>query len=210
MNSRLNMPAPDTQVAEAHRLLSYSGKRRVPLVMQAEVAECGLACVAMVTSYYGRQTNIAPLRTRVALDSQGMNLRQIMELTSQLGFSNRAVRCSLSEVGELKLPCILHWDMQHFVVLTGVTRKHIYINDPAVGKRKISLEQLNDSFTGVALELTPTSSFKKQDDRVVMKLHQLWDKLFGLKRSLAVMLALSLVLQQGGSILCSIYSPKKT
>ncbi|MBF4377050.1 peptidase domain-containing ABC transporter, partial [Vibrio anguillarum] len=97
--------------------------------------------------------------------------------------------------GDLTLPCILHWDMQHFVVLTGVTKNTIYINDPASGKRKISLTDLSSSFTGIALELTPTNSFKKCDKRVVMKINQLWQNITGLKSSLLTLFSLSLVLQ---------------
>lgn len=180
---------------EVLSLLSYSGKRRVPLILQAEVAECGLACIAMISSYYGYQVNIPPLRKKSNLDSNGMNLKQLMELADQLKLSGRALQCSLEEIGDLKLPCILHWDMQHFVVLTGVTKNTIYINDPASGKRKISLLDLSSSFTGIALELTPTNSFKKDDKRVVMKISQLWDNITGLKSSLLTLFSLSLVLQ---------------
>ncbi|HIF9268075.1 TPA: peptidase domain-containing ABC transporter [Photobacterium damselae] len=176
-------------------LLSYSGKRRVPLILQAEVAECGLACIAMISSYHGYQVNIPPLRKKRTLDSNGINLKQLMELADQLKLSCRALQCSLEEIGDLKLPCILHWDMQHFVVLTGVTKNTIYINDPASGKRKISLTDLSSSFTGIALELTPTNSFKKDDKRVVMKINQLWQNITGLKSSLLTLFSLSLVLQ---------------
>lgn len=176
-------------------LLSYSGKRRVPLILQAEVAECGLACIAMISSYHGYQVNIPPLRKKITLDSNGMNLKQLMELADQLKLSCRALQCSLEEIGDLKLPCILHWDMQHFVVLTGVTKNTIYINDPASGKRNISLADLSSSFTGIALELTPTNSFKKDDKRVVMKINQLWKNITGLKSSLLTLFSLSLVLQ---------------
>lgn len=176
-------------------LLSYSGKRRVPLVLQAEVAECGLACIAMISSYHGYQVNIPPLRKKSTLDGNGMNLKQLMELADQLKLSCRALQCSLEEIGDLTLPCILHWDMQHFVVLTGVTKNTIYINDPASGKRKISLTDLSSSFTGIALELTPTNSFKKCDKRVVMKINQLWQNITGLKSSLLTLFSLSLVLQ---------------
>ncbi|MDE1329479.1 peptidase domain-containing ABC transporter [Vibrio aestuarianus] len=180
---------------EVLSLLSYSGKRRVPLIFQAEVAECGLACIAMISSYYGYQVNIPPLRKKSALDSNGMNLKQLIELADQLNLSCRALQCSLEEIGDLKLPCILHWDMQHFVVLTGVTKNKIYINDPASGKRKLSLADFSNSFTGIALELTPTNFFKKDDKRVVMKINQLWQNITGLKSSLITLFSLSLILQ---------------
>ncbi|MGD8123056.1 peptidase domain-containing ABC transporter [Vibrio sp. TRT 2004] len=204
MNNEVASSLKTGELADISALLSYSGKRCVPLVMQSEASECGLACLAMISSFYGHQINLSPLRKKLTLDSSGINLRQLMELASQLHFSCRALQCSLEEIGQLKLPCILHWDMQHFVILTGVTKKAIYVNDPAFGKRKITLKELSDSFTGIALELTPTSSFKKQDERVVMKLNQLWEKITGLKRSLLSLFALSLVLQ-GAALLSPYY-----
>lgn len=195
MNNNIQEYHQTDKPIDISTLISYSGKRHVPLVMQAEVAECGIACLAMISSFYGYQVNLGPLRRDINLDSNGINLRQLMELASQLHFSCRALKCSLEQVGELRLPCIVHWDMHHFVVLTGVTKNAIYINDPAVGKRKISIQEFSNSFTGIALELTPTPSFKKQDKRVVMKINQLWEKITGLKRSLGSLLALSAILQ---------------
>lgn len=190
-------PKPSIQetLTSSSELLAYSGKRKVPLVLQSEVAECGLACIAMIASYFGRRINLSPLRQHLNLDTQGMNFNQLMGVASDLNFSCRAVQCSLHEVGQLKLPCILHWNMDHFVVLIGVTKKAIFINDPAFGKRKINLKQLSTSYTGVALELSPTAEFKKQDLRVVMKIQQLWHKVSGLKRSLLALFSLSIILQ---------------
>ena len=180
---------------DANILLTYSGKRKVPLIMQSEVAECGLACIAMIASYHGFQVNIYPLRNKFSIDTQGINVKHLMEFASEINFSCRAIRCSIEELPQLKLPCVLHWNMDHFIVLTGVTKKAIYINDPSLGKRKISLKELSDSFTGVAVEMTPTSSFVKQDVRVIMKMKQLWGSISGLKRSLMSLFLLSLILQ---------------
>ncbi|MFA0016718.1 cysteine peptidase family C39 domain-containing protein, partial [Vibrio lentus] len=117
-------------------LLSFSGKKRVPLIMQAEVSECGLASLAMISSYYGARSNVATFRKFQTLSAQGMSLKQIMGLANETGLISRALRCELNEVGNLKLPCILHWDLDHFVVLTGISNQWFYINDPALGKRK--------------------------------------------------------------------------
>ncbi|MFA0178139.1 peptidase domain-containing ABC transporter [Vibrio lentus] len=176
-------------------LLSFSGKKRVPLIMQAEVSECGLASLAMISSYYGARSNVATFRKFQTLSAQGMSLKQIMGLANETGLISRALRCELNEVGNLKLPCILHWDLDHFVVLTGISNQWFYINDPALGKRKLSLAEFSRSFTGIALELTPCSSFKKKDSRLVMKMSQLWSKIEGIKRSLVSLFLLSLILQ---------------
>ncbi|WWL37392.1 peptidase domain-containing ABC transporter [Shewanella khirikhana] len=176
-------------------LLEFSGTRRVPLVMQTEVAECGLACLAMVASFHGNKLDLAALRQQFSASLTGMNLKQMITLADGLGLASRALKCPIEEVGKLTLPCVLHWDMNHFVVLTGVTRSGISINDPALGKRQLSFKEFSEHYTGIALELTPTSKFKKQDQRVRMKLSQLWSKIVGLKSGLVSLLVLSIVLQ---------------
>ncbi|CAE6931321.1 Papain-like cysteine protease AvrRpt2 [Vibrio sp. B1REV9] len=176
-------------------LLEYSGKRRLPIIMQTEIAECGLACLAMVSSYYGHKLDIASLRSSYTASFGGMNFRQMISVASNLNLSCRALKCQLEDIGKLTVPCILHWDLNHFVVLTGVSRQGIYINDPAAGKRKLTLREFSDHYTGVALELIPTSNFKKGDSRESMRLSQLWTKIVGLKSGLISLLALSLVLQ---------------
>lgn len=104
-------------------LLEFSGKKRVPLILQAEMAECGLACMAMIATFNGHKLDMAALRKRFTANLKGMNLQQLISLGDSIGLSSRALKCPLEEVGKLALPCILHWDMNHFVVLTGVTKK---------------------------------------------------------------------------------------
>lgn len=192
----------DTQL-KVSTLLSYSGKRRVPLIFQSEVAECGLASLAMISSFHGYQINLSSLRKHLSLTTQGMNLKQLMVIAGDLNFSCRALQCPLNEISQLKLPCILHWNFNHFVVLTGVTKKTIYLNDPALGQRKLTLDQFSDAYTGIALELTPTTFFKKQDVRVMMKMNQLWEKITGLNRAMAGLFSLSVVMH--GTALLSPY-----
>ncbi|MCG9660526.1 peptidase domain-containing ABC transporter [Vibrio mediterranei] len=181
--------------APPQSLLSFSIGRTVPLLTQSEMSECGLACLSMISSYYGYKIDIVSLRTRISLSGQGMSLNDIMELGNRLDLASRAVKCELNELGYLTLPCILHWDLDHFVVLTKVNKQYVFINDPAIGKRKIRLSEASQSFTGVALELTPSSAFKKQNSQVKMKLSQLWERIEGLKRSLTSLLLLSVIIQ---------------
>ncbi|HHX8340877.1 peptidase domain-containing ABC transporter [Vibrio alginolyticus] len=185
----------ETTKVKPQELIKYSRIREVPLVMQSEISECGLASLAMIASYYDHKTNLISLRKYINLGTQGINLKQLMNIASNLDLSSRAVKCDLKEIGQLKLPCIIHWDLDHFVVLTKVSKKSIHINDPAYGKRKLTLEKFGKSFTGIALELTPTTSFKKIDSRITMKLEQLWNKIIGLKRSLFSLILLSIAMQ---------------
>ncbi|WP_305425536.1 peptidase domain-containing ABC transporter [Photobacterium leiognathi] len=195
------MSTKNSAIVDVLDLISYSEKQKVPLIMQSEVSECGLACLAMISSFYGYKINLSPLRKKITIDSNGINLNQLMSIANELNFSSRALQCTLNEIEQLNLPCILHWNMDHFVVLTRVTKNTIFINDPAFGKRKINRKELSDSFTGIAVEMTPTTSFKKQDVRVIMKINQLWDKIIGLKRTLISLLALSIILQSAALLL---------
>ncbi len=180
--------------------LHYAYIKRVPLVMQCEVSECALACLAMISGYYGCPINVASLRQMVAIGTQGMNLKQIMEVASQIKFTSRAVQCEVEELEQLTLPCIIHWDLNHFVVLTKVCNGKVDINDPAQGKRQLSTIEFARSFTGIALELYPSTTFKKQNKRASMRINQLWEKVHGLKRTLATLLMLSMVIQSAALI----------
>ncbi len=182
-------------VENVSSLLEFSSKKRVPLILQAEVAECGLATMAMVASYHGHQLDMPAMRKRFSANLKGMNLQQLIELGDSLGLASRALKCPVEEVHKLAIPCILHWDMNHFVVLTRVKGNRFSVNDPAVGKRILSLEDFGKHFTGVALELTPTSNFEQKQERQRMKLSQLWSKITGLKGALIKLFALSIVLQ---------------
>jgi ATP-binding cassette subfamily B protein RaxB len=158
-DTSLNQPSNPVE------LLEFSGNKRVPLILQAEMTECGLACVAMIASFHGHKLDMAALRKRYSADLKGMNLQQLIGLSDSMGLASRALRCPIEEVGKLALPCVLHWDMNHFVVLTGVTKSGVSINDPGLGKRKLSLKEFAEHFTGIALELTPTKGFEQQDER---------------------------------------------
>jgi len=177
------------------QLLLYRTFKRVPLVMQSEVSECALACLSMVSGYHGSKIDVASLRRLVSVGDQGMNLKQVIELASQLHLTSRAIKCELEEVRQLTLPCILHWNLDHFVVLTQLSQQHFFINDPAQGKRRIPFKEFSRCYTGIALELHPNSAFKKVDKRKTMHIRQLWEKITGLKRTLITLFLLSLMIQ---------------
>ena len=183
------------EVLSSKKLLEFSSRKRVPLILQAEVAECGLASMAMVASYHGYELDLPALRKRFSANLKGMNLQQLNELGDSLGLMGRALKCPVESVCDLSLPCILHWDMNHFVVLTRVDRSSFTINDPAKGKIKLYPEEFSRRFTGIALELNPGSQFKPKIEKQRMQINQLWSKMTGLKFALVKLLILSLVLQ---------------
>src|SRR5215468_7808087 len=120
-------------------LVNFSGRRRLPLVLQTEATECGLACLAMVAGYHGHRVDLNTMRRRYPVSLKGVTLKALMQLASHLKFATRPLRFELEHLPELQLPAIVHWDMNHFVVLKKVTAKGIVIHDPAFGERRFSL-----------------------------------------------------------------------
>jgi ATP-binding cassette, subfamily B, bacterial CvaB/MchF/RaxB len=164
-------------------------------VMQSQSAECALACLAMVGSAHGLHSDLTDLRRQFPVSLKGANLRQLISHAATLNFSTRPVKLELGELGELQLPCILHWDLNHFVVLKRVVRSHIVILDPAVGERRLSLSEVSRHFTGVALELTPNAEFQPQESKPRLALSQLTGRMRGLPRALLSIFAVALVLE---------------
>ncbi len=186
----------DVAVSEA---IQFNVARTTPLVLQTEVAECGLACLAMVAGYYGHHLDMPAMRRRFSANLTGMNLKQLMDVADSLKLATRALQCPLEEAGKLATPCILHWDMNHFVVLTKVSgrgeNRQYAINDPASGRHKLTVEDFAKHFTGIALELTPTQAFEARQEKVQMRFSQLWQKIEGLGSGLFKLLVLSVALQ---------------
>ncbi|WP_259520146.1 peptidase domain-containing ABC transporter [Shewanella baltica] len=173
---------------------TWSG-RRLPMIVQTEAAECGLACVAMVASLHGYQTDLNSLRQRFSLSLEGCTLLDLMHIAEQLQLSSRPLKIELEELSDLATPCILHWDLNHFVVLKSVNAQHCIIHDPALGVRRISLTEVSKSFTGIALELTPTATFTAEQAKQSLTFSSFFSKITGLKQSLGLLLSLSVFLQ---------------
>ena len=158
-------------------------KQSVQPILQAQSSECALACLAMVASAMGERIGLVDLRRRFPTSLKGANLQQLMSQAAALGFSSRLLRLDLVELSQLKLPCILHWNLNHFVVLSRIHRKAITILDPAVGERRLSLDEVSRHFTGVALELTPNADFRPLKPAPQVGLAQLTGRVQGLGRA---------------------------
>jgi ATP-binding cassette, subfamily B, bacterial CvaB/MchF/RaxB len=150
--------------------LNLSGVRALPLVRQAEAAECGLACLAMVAGFHGFETDLAALRRRFSISVKGATLKSLIDIAAKVGLGSRALRCELDELKQLRAPAILHWGTNHFVVLKRAGKKQIEIHDPALGPRSVKTEEVSRQFTGVALELSPTAQFERKRERQIVKL----------------------------------------
>lgn len=165
------------------------------MIFQTEATECGLACMAMIAGYHGLRTDLQSLRQRFSISLRGVTLAHLVRFAGQLEFSSRPLRVELEDLSYLQTPCILHWDMTHFVVLARATRRHLIIHDPAMGVRKLSYAEANTHFTGVAMELTPTPAFVPRDESRPLRLRDLTSRLAGLKRALVQIFALAAVLE---------------
>ncbi len=175
--------------------LDFSFGRSVPQIIQTESAECGLACLAMVCGYHGYRTDLLSLRQTYAVSLHGLKLSQLMDIAHALNMHTRALSLGLEDLKNLRLPCILHWGLDHFVVLTKVGRKNVTIHDPALGKKVVDFEELSNQFTGVALELWPTTTFRKEKKRKSLKILLLLNNIDGLKVFLFKLLLFTLIVE---------------
>ncbi len=164
-------------------------------ILQSEAAECGLTCLAMLASSHGLRIDLAELRQRFSISLKGADLAQLMRHAQALNFATRPLRLEFDEMSQLQLPCMLHWNLNHFVVLVKVGRDKLTILNPALGKRKLAFAEVSKHFTGVALEVTPTREFKPADLRRKVRLRDLVGKIFGLKRALINILLLAVGLE---------------
>ncbi|QOL50619.1 peptidase domain-containing ABC transporter [Massilia litorea] len=181
---------------------SFWRRNRLPLILQTEAAECGLACLCMVASHFGHRLDLASLRARFSVSLKGTTLKGVMNMAQGLALQTRPLKLDIDKLPQLKMPCILHWDMNHFVVLKSVSTTHAIVHDPAVGVRRLPLSEFSRHFTGVALELQPTTEFVRQDETQNFPLLSLMGRVTGLRRGLIQLLLLGLALQ-----LCALVAP---
>jgi ATP-binding cassette, subfamily B, bacterial CvaB/MchF/RaxB len=170
-------------------------EHRVPLILQSEAPECGIACVAMIASYHGFRTDLSAMRMRLSPSMKGVTLQHIAGIATTMKMSMRGVQAPLQGLGRLRLPAILHWDMNHFVVLTRVDSNRITVHDPARGKRVLALSEASRHYTGVAAELMPSVGFSETDERQRITAWQLMGSLHGMHGTITQVILLSLVLE---------------
>src|SRR6185437_10984220 len=193
---RVDLRARDQ--AEGAVLMAFLSEilsRGVPVILQSEAPECGIACLAMVASYHGHRTDLSAMRLRLSPSLKGITLKHVAQIAETMGMTARGVQVPLEALGKLRLPAVLHWDMNHFVVLTHVAGRKITVHDPARGKRLLTLDEASRHFTGVAMEFTPTAGFQKKDEREKIHSWQLLEVASGLKGTIAQILLLSLALE---------------
>ena len=139
--------------------MAYS---KTPTIFQMEATECGAASLSMVFSYFGKHLSLEQMRIETGVSRDGCNAGNIMRAAKRYGFECRGYRKEPEELRDFTPPCIIHWNFNHFVVFEGFKGKYAYLNDPAVGRRRLSMQELDDGFTGVVLTFSPTNDFVKE------------------------------------------------
>ena len=136
------------------------GRAKVPVIMQMEALECGAACLTMVAAYYGLWIPLEQVRKDCGVSHDGSNAKNILKAARNYGFTAKGYRYEPARIKEKgKFPCIIHWNFNHFVVLDGFKGNKVYINDPARGDVCISMEEFDESFTGICLVIEPSEDF---------------------------------------------------
>lgn len=165
------------------------------MILQGQAGECGLAAMAMVAHYHGCHVGLAELRRRFLLSRQGTNLANLVSIAQALGLQARALRLEMDALPDLQLPCIVHWDLNHFVVLKRVGARRLQIHDPASGPRTLAWSEFARHFSGIALELSPTTDFRPRRAAAPVALSSLIGRVHGLGRAVWQILALAFALE---------------
>lgn len=181
--------------------LNFSFRKSTPVILQSEVSECGIACLAMISGYYGLNIDLFNFRERFGSPSQGVSLLSLSHTADRAGLKNRALSLDLDEIHQLKLPCVIHWGMNHYVVLTKVRKSSFVVHDPALGKRIIGIQEMSNNFTGIAMELWPDQNFQQEKAKSRLRLLDLMRNIVGLKSTLIKLFAFSVVIEAIGLLL---------
>lgn len=175
--------------------ISLGFGRKLPVILQTENAECGLACIAIIANFYGYHTDLFSLRQKYPISQKGATLHTLMNIAQNIKLNTRPLKLELNELKELRTPCILHWDLNHFVVLKSVGLNKITIIDPALGLRVLELKEVSKHFTGIALEIWTDNDFEKKEEKTQIRIFKLFGEIRGLWKSLNQILILAIVLE---------------
>lgn len=179
------------------RAISFGFRRQLPVLLQSERSECGVVCLAMIAGYHGRPVELTDLRRLHASSQRGTSAAELMKISATLGFAARTLKLEVDELPQLKLPVILHWNMNHFVVLKAIRRGRYHIHDPATGDAVIAGKKLGECFTGIAIELEPVEDFSPSTKRPMrsLGLSDFMSRFLSLKSTLVQLFIVGLLLE---------------
>ena len=153
--------------------MSIFNTKRLPVIYQSVAAECGLACIAMISAWHGRPIDLHTLRERCQASTRGVTLNQLLDMAALMLLDKRVVQVTPENLHRLQMPAILHWDLSHFVVVKAVRRGYAVLHDPDRGEIRLKLADLSRHLTGIAIEFTPASGFTAKDERVPLRIFDL-------------------------------------
>src|SRR5713226_1727566 len=189
----LNRVRPPSLGQRIRRLFWRRNVKRTPTILQMEAVECGAAALAMVLAHHGAWVPLEQLRVACGVSRDGSKASNIVRAARRFGLAAKGFRKEPSTLHELPMPCIIHWNFNHFVVLEGIDGDRVYINDPAIGRRRIDMAELDLAFTGVVLAMERTDAFKKLGDKP-QGLRLLLRELRGSKEAVGLLVVVSFVL----------------
>lgn len=158
--SKAYFPNPTQRVS--HLLQQVT--RRYPFFAQQSTSDCGAACLVMVSRYWGKRFSVNRLRDIANVDRNGASLRGLSAAAESIGFTTRPVKASLDQLAKQKLPAIVHWKGNHYIVVYEITRKQVIVADPAIGQRTLTHREFNADWIGYALLLQPTALFEDEKE----------------------------------------------
>lgn len=186
---------PNTDQIKAKRKKLRKRKRRVPEMRQVTAVECGAACLAMVLNYYGYATSISEVQEHCGVGRDGLTALDIVKSARLYGLRVRAVSLNLDDFRFVKLPAIIHWEFNHFLIVERWSRHRIDVIDPAAGRRQLTPEEFDEGFTGVAIMLEPGAQFEQKAPQKVLTPWSYMRSLLRMRKIFLQIIGASLLLQ---------------
>lgn len=177
-------------------LISLLPKRMRP-ILQSDNNDCGAACLSMISQYFRVYHTLAELKNIIPPDRDGLDAKSLSYAAHEIGLSSQTVHVGMARIRELPKPCILHWNLDHYVVLEKIQRNFAQIIDPALGRLQIPLSELSDHFTGVALTFEYAQAIPSKHHKLATL--NIWDIISSVKNiALPLILIVFLGLVVGG------------